>query len=66
MEPVSRRTGIGAQLVQDAAAWAAQRGCVQIEVVVAPNGRNVDHLHDYYATLGFIDEGRRLQSRPLL
>jgi aminoglycoside 6'-N-acetyltransferase I len=34
-------------------------------LVVAPNGRDVWRLFDYYLAHGFVDEGRRLISRPL-
>ena len=65
VQPASRRTGLGSRLVDDSVQWATIRGCTHIEVVVAPNGRRVDHLYDFYAAFGFADEGRRLRSRPL-
>lgn len=63
--PTNRRSGVGAALVEDAAAWANARGCTQIEVVIAPNGQDVEHLHRYYEARGFADEGRRLRTRIL-
>lgn len=58
--PAYRRQGIAASLIRDAIGWAKARGAAQLEVVVAPNGRDVSHLFDYYAARGFRDEGRRL------
>ncbi len=63
--PEFRRGGVGSLLVADAATWASDRGCTQLEVVIAPNGRDVEHLHRYYAALGFADDGRRIRSRNL-
>jgi aminoglycoside 6'-N-acetyltransferase I len=40
-------------------------GSRHVELVVAPNGQDVSHLFSYYAGLGFLNEGRRLLSRPL-
>lgn len=63
--PEFRRRGVGTLLVEDAATWASQRGCTQLEVVIAPNGRDVEHLHRYYDALGFGDDGRQIRSRNL-
>ena len=65
VEPGHRRTGAGRALVEDSADWAKSRGCRTLELVVAPNGRDVAHLFDYYARRHFTDEGRRLLSRNL-
>jgi aminoglycoside 6'-N-acetyltransferase I len=48
-----------------AVAWAASIGASQLEIVIAPNDRDVSHLFRYYAANGFTDEGRRLLCRPL-
>lgn len=66
VEPGRRRQGIAAQLLNDAAAWAADAGARDLEVVIAGNGADVSHLHDYYDDRGFIDNGRRLRSRRLV
>jgi aminoglycoside 6'-N-acetyltransferase I len=63
--PAHRRTGIGGALIDDSAYWARSRGCRALELVVAPNGTNVDHLFNYYAHQGFINEGRQILSRDL-
>ena len=63
--PDHRRAGTGTMLIEDAARWARARDCAQLEVVVATNGRDVEHLHRYYAALAFTDDGRRLRSRNL-
>ena len=63
--PEYRGRGIGRELVEDSARWARTMGSRQVELVVAPNGQDVSHLFAYYASLGFLDEGRRLLSRPL-
>ena len=64
--PELRRSGLAGLLVEDSVEWARARGCHHLELVVAPQGRDVTHLHDYYRRRGFLDDGRRLLSRPLL
>lgn len=61
----ARRQGIAGQLIEDSAYWAHDRGCRQLELVIAPNGQDVTHLHDYYMARNFQDDGRRLLSRDL-
>jgi aminoglycoside 6'-N-acetyltransferase I len=63
--PAMRHKGIAALLVADSAAWAAGLGAAVLDVVVAPHGRDTTRLLDYYAGLGFTDDGRRLLSMPL-
>jgi aminoglycoside 6'-N-acetyltransferase I len=63
--PAHRRSGIGGILIADSADWARDRGCRVLELVVAPNGANVDHLFNYYAHQGFTREGRQILSRDL-
>ncbi|HEY9304181.1 MAG TPA: GNAT family N-acetyltransferase [Mycobacterium sp.] len=63
--PALRRTGIGSCLIDDSAGWARARGCRALELVVAPNGANVDHLFNYYAHQGFTSEGRQILRRDL-
>jgi GNAT superfamily N-acetyltransferase len=63
--PAHRRSGIGMALIDDSADWAESRGCRALELVVAPNGTNVDHLFNYYAHQGFTSEGRQILSRDL-
>ena len=63
--PAHRRTGIGSALINDSADWAGSRGCRVLELVLAPNGANVDHLFNYYAHQGFTSEGRQILSRDL-
>ena len=65
VRPEARRQGLADGLITDAAAWARDRGCGSLEVVVAPNGRDVGHLHRFYLQREFRDEGRRLLSRGL-
>ncbi|WP_223167738.1 GNAT family N-acetyltransferase [Nonomuraea sp. SYSU D8015] len=63
--PEARRRGLAARLIEDSRRWAAEKGCADLEVVIAPNGGDVSHLFDFYARLGFVDEGRRLLTHPL-
>jgi aminoglycoside 6'-N-acetyltransferase I len=65
VDPAHRRGGIANALIEDAAAWARARSATLLEVVVAPNGRDIDHLIRYYTARRFTDEGRRLLSREL-
>jgi len=64
--PAARRRGLAGRLIEDSAVWARERGCRRLELVVAPNGRDVGHLFDYYLARGFADDGRRLISRLLI
>lgn len=63
--PAERGTGVGARLMQDAQDWARERGAALLEIVVAPNGKDVSGLLRYYTANGFRDEGRRLLSLEL-
>jgi GNAT superfamily N-acetyltransferase len=63
--PAHRRSGIGSALIDDSADWARSRGCRALELVIAPNGANVDHLFNYYAHQGFTSEGRQILSHGL-
>lgn len=58
--PRYRRRGVGTSLVEDAGGWARAHHASQLEVVVAPNGRDVSNLFRYYGARGFRDEGRKL------
>lgn len=58
--PAHRRRGVATLLVDDAVAWSRAQQASLLEVVVAPNGRDVGHLFSYYGARGFRDEGRRL------
>ncbi|GDY33635.1 GNAT family N-acetyltransferase [Gandjariella thermophila] len=63
--PTARRRGLGSRLIGDSVAWAREQGCQRLELVIAPNGRDVGHLFDYYIAHGFRDEDRHLIGRPL-
>lgn len=65
VEPDHRRMGIANALIDDATEWARAQSASLLEVVVAPNGRDVTNLVDYYRLRGFADEGRRLLGRAL-
>jgi aminoglycoside 6'-N-acetyltransferase I len=65
VEPTARRRGLGGLLIADSVGWAREQGCGRLELVVAPNGRDVGHLLGYYLARGFLDEDRRLIGRPL-
>lgn len=56
--PAHRGSGIGAALIDDAIAWSRRQRASLLEIVVAPNGRDVSRLVAYYNRLGFQDEGR--------
>ena len=58
--PAHRRHGVGTRMINDAISWAKAQQASSLEVVVAPNGRDVSHLLSYYSAKGFVDEGRRL------
>jgi aminoglycoside 6'-N-acetyltransferase I len=60
VRPEHRATGIGSALVSDAARWARDVPADVLDVVIAPNGRDVSHLHRFYEARGFVDEGRRI------
>ncbi|HUR08464.1 MAG TPA: GNAT family N-acetyltransferase [Nonomuraea sp.] len=63
--PDARRHGEAQRLIEDSVRWSTDRGCGQLEIVIAPNGQDVSHLFDFYRKRGFRDEGRRLLSQPL-
>jgi aminoglycoside 6'-N-acetyltransferase I len=63
--PDARGSGVGAALIEESAHWARSQAATQLEVVIAPNGQDVDHLFQYYRSRGFVDEGRRLLAREL-
>jgi aminoglycoside 6'-N-acetyltransferase I len=63
--PEARNSGVGTELIEDAARWARSRSASQLEVVIAPNGRDVTQLDAYYRARGFADEGRRILVRTL-
>lgn len=63
--PERRGGGVGRALIEDSVEWARSVGARQVELVVAPNGRDVSHLFDLYARFGFDDGGRRLLVREL-
>jgi aminoglycoside 6'-N-acetyltransferase I len=65
VDPGHRRNGVANALIEDAASWARARSASALEVVVAPNGRDIAHLFRYYTSRGFNDEGRRLLNRAL-
>lgn len=60
VQPENRGNGIGSALVSDAARWARDNAAHVLEVVIAPNGRDVSRLHRYYKCRGFVDKGRRI------
>lgn len=65
VRPEHRRRGLAALLIEDAVEWARRASASLIDLVVAPNGREVGHLFRYYEQRGFRDDGRRILSRPL-
>jgi aminoglycoside 6'-N-acetyltransferase I len=65
VRPAHRRRGVAGALIDDAIAWARVRTATLLELVVAPNGRDVSHLLRYYAERGFVDEDRRILGRWL-
>ncbi|HKF33516.1 MAG TPA: GNAT family N-acetyltransferase [Jatrophihabitantaceae bacterium] len=58
--PAYRRHGVGTRLINDAISWAKAQQASSLEVVVAPNGRDVSRLLSYYRAKGLVDEGRWL------
>jgi aminoglycoside 6'-N-acetyltransferase I len=65
VRPRYRRQGLAGLLIEDAVDWARRRSASLVDLVVAPNGRDVGHLLTYYESRGFVDDGRRVLSRPL-
>jgi aminoglycoside 6'-N-acetyltransferase I len=65
VRPEHRRQGLAGFLIQDAAGWANGMSASLLEVVIAPNGRDVSHLFRYYEARGFVDDGRRVMGRPV-
>ena len=65
VQPAHRRRGLATLLVDDAVEWARRASASLIELVIAPNGREVRHLFAYYDARGFLDGGRRILSRRL-
>ncbi|MFF0494704.1 GNAT family N-acetyltransferase [Nocardia sp. NPDC004068] len=63
--PGWRRRGIAEALIEDSAGWATERGCGELELVIAPQGHDVAGLREYYLRRGFVDGGRRLLGRTL-
>jgi aminoglycoside 6'-N-acetyltransferase I len=63
--PAYRGAGVGVRLMQDARQWASGQRASMLEVVVAPNGRDISGLLRYYRANGFRDEGRQLLSLEL-
>ncbi|MGV9678172.1 GNAT family N-acetyltransferase [Nocardia sp. NPDC003482] len=63
--PARRRRGIAEALIEDSAGWATERGCGELELVIAPQRHDVAGLRRYYARRGFVDGGRTLLGRPL-
>jgi aminoglycoside 6'-N-acetyltransferase I len=63
--PAYRRQRLGSALVDASHAWAHSVRAAHLEVVVAPQGKDVSGLVRWYAGLGFVDEGRRLLARSL-
>ena len=63
--PSHRRSGVAQQLITDAATWAHDRDCDVLDVVVDAEGDARHQLVNYYSGRGFIDEHRRLLTRPL-
>jgi GNAT superfamily N-acetyltransferase len=60
-----RAGGIGTALISDAQDWARARSAQLLELVVAPNGRDVSDLLRFYAGRGFVDRDRRILVRQL-
>jgi aminoglycoside 6'-N-acetyltransferase I len=65
VDPTLRGRGVATALIEDAAEWARAQSATLLEVVVAPNGRDVSSLLDFYTRRRFTDEGRRILSRRL-
>ena len=63
--PEQRRRGLAQALIHDSARWARNIGAGHLEIVIAPNGRDVKHLYRYYLARGFEDDGRRILAMPL-
>lgn len=65
VRPEHRRRGIAALLIEDAAEWGRGVAASSLDLVIAPNGLDVSDLFSYYEARGFVNEERRILSRPL-
>ncbi len=65
VRPARRRQGLSSLLIADAVDWARRLSASSLELVVAPNGRDVSDLLRYYGARGFVNEGRLVLYRPL-
>ena len=63
--PAERRRGVGAALVEAAAAWAAHQGCMACRVAVGPDGELRHGVSGFFAAHGFDDEYRKVLARAL-
>ena len=63
--PDRRRRGAARGLIAAALAWCRARGCIDVEVVVTPEGDARHGLGGWYRGLGFTETGRRILTLSL-
>lgn len=61
--PKCRRRGVAGAMVEQCVAWAAERGCADVEIVVTPESPHRTDLIDWYAKRGFRNTGRVILER---
>jgi aminoglycoside 6'-N-acetyltransferase I len=65
VDPDWRSRGIASRLVEAACAWAQQRGCSDIEIVLTPHGQAQTGLVAWYEARRFRNTGRIIFERAL-
>ena len=63
--PDYRGQGLSLALIAAVESFLRERGASGYQVTVTPHAEDLHRLTEYYASRGFIDEGRRILSRPL-
>ncbi|HSQ37215.1 MAG TPA: GNAT family N-acetyltransferase [Acidimicrobiia bacterium] len=63
--PDRRRRGVARGLIDAALVWCRERGYIDVEVVITPEGDARHSLGAWYRGLGFAETGRRILSRRL-
>ncbi len=65
MLPDWRRRGVARALVETCLAWATERGCHDVEIVLTPHAQAKKGLAAWYAKGGFESSGRVIWYREL-
>jgi GNAT superfamily N-acetyltransferase len=63
--PEWRGRGVASEMVEACLAWAQERGCHDVEIVLTPHARAKNGLAAWYAKRGFESSGRVIWYRDL-